>query len=155
MENGELNMHLCLRSTDFPTKRNEMRQNRRIEREEKNIPSKWQMLHIAKSDIIEFNVVKWFCSSEYLIHTQQEREREGEEQKKKIMYRMCALRMDAKKRRCKNIWIKVGWQRTVYCVCLPLCVCLWVCTTFESFSHFHWRQRNNIIRTLFDILSMK
>lgn len=33
------------------------------------------MLHIAKSDIIEFNVVKWFGSGEYLIHTQKTKER--------------------------------------------------------------------------------
>lgn len=64
------------------------------------------MLHIAKSDIIEFNVVKWFCSGEYLIHTQKE-----EQQQQKNVNRMSLRTEDGL---WKYHWIKViEWQRSV------------------------------------------
>lgn len=52
-------------------------------RVEKKELSKWQMLHIAKLDIIEFNVVKWFCSGEYIKHISIRIWKRGREREKK------------------------------------------------------------------------
>lgn len=108
MENGELNMHLCrflvsLYHSHIPpyhththTQRqhlndsqDEMRQyqakwrTKEKSRVEKKELSKWQMLHIAKLDIIEFNVVKWFCSGEYIKHISIRIWKRGREREKK------------------------------------------------------------------------
>lgn len=105
MENGELNMHLCrflvsLYHSHIPpyhthtatasqrqpgwnaTVSSQMKNEGKVESGKKEL-SKWQMLHIAKLDIIEFNVVKWFCSGEYIKHISIRIWKRGREREKK------------------------------------------------------------------------
>lgn len=98
----------------FRANENEMRQK---STNRKNITTKWQTLHIAESDIIEFNVVKWFCSGEYLIHTQKKTRRA----KKKSRYVVPYVHSEWIRNR-EMLESKLWWQRTIRCMCASECV---------------------------------